>query len=250
MESISQKVNKTRYTLKEILSKDWDVSTVPDYSEKEIDAIYNLPSANLSPFPGYAGACNFSVSHRKIPSHRLHVIYYNFPENGKNSSKVTKTACDKIEDYYTNEEVGNEDSIFVIINDNISESLVKSFDELNIKLQGTLKDTGLSEEIKSEMEENNISYELKHFKNVYLFTVNNFTNNILKHRLVPEHKAIRQRKEIEEVLEKCNCHLNQLPIILKNDIMSKMLRLVSGDICEIKRKSDKCGEYSFYRVCR
>ena len=100
------------------------------------------------------------------------------------------------------------------------------------------------------MEENNISYELKHFKNVYLFTVNNFTNNILKHRLVPEHKAIRQRKEIEEVLEKCNCHLNQLPIILKNDIMSKMLRLVSGDICEIKRKSDKCGEYSFYRVCR
>ena len=57
-------------------------------------------------------------------------------------------------------------------------------------------------------------------------------------------------KEIQGILEKCNCNLNQLPIILKNDIMSKMLRLSSGDICKITRSSDKCGEYPFYRVCK
>ena len=140
--------------------------------------------------------------------------------------------------------------MFIIIDDNVSESLNKSFDELNIKLQGPLIENGLSENIISEMSENNISLEPKHFKNIHLFNINNLTNNILKHRLVPPHKAIRERKDIEEILEKCNCQLNQLPIILKSDIISKILRLSSGDICEITRKSDKCGVYPFYRICR
>tara|TARA_Y100001935_G_C17311314_1_gene516513 strand:+ start:2506 stop:3258 length:753 start_codon:yes stop_codon:yes gene_type:complete len=250
MGSLSQKVNLSRYSLKEILSEEWDTSTIQDYSEQEIDKIYSTPSSNLSSFPGVAAACNFTVSHQKIPSHKLHVIYYNFPENGKKSSKVTKSACDKIEEYYTDEDMNAEDSMFIIINDVISESLEKSFDELNIKLQGYLNSNGISESIQEEMEKNNIFLENKHFRNVHLFNIDNFTNNILKHRLVPPHKAIRERKEIEQILEVCNCTLQQLPIILKNDIMSKMLRLSTGDICEIIRKNDKCGTYPFYRVCR
>ena len=47
------------------------------------------------------------------------------------------------------------------------------------------------------MSENNISLEPKHFKNIHLFNINNLTNNILKHRLVPPHKAIRERKDID-----------------------------------------------------
>lgn len=248
--SHSQKINKTRYSLKEILSDEWDVSSIQDYSDQDMEKIYNVNSSNLSYFPGFAGACNFQLSHKKIPSHKLHIIYYNFPENGRNSSKVTKSACDKIEEYYSDDSVNNEDSLFVIINDTISESLNKSFDELNIKLQVSLMETGLSEQIISEMKENNINLEPKHFKNVHLFNVDNLTNNILKHRLVPPQKPIRERKEIEKILEKCNCQLNQLPIILKSDIISKVLRLSSGDICEITRKSDKCGIFQFYRVCR
>lgn len=246
----SQKINKTRYSLKEILSSEWDISTIQDYSDQEIEKLYTLNSGSLSYFPGVAGACNFKLSHQKIPSHKLHIIYYNFPENGRPSSKVTRSACDKIEEYYSTDEIGNEDSIFIIIDDNISESLNKSFDELNIRLQSSLTQSGLSETILSEMLENNISLESKYFKNVHIFNINNLTNNILKHRLVPPHKAIREKKEIEEILEKCNCQMNQLPIILKSDIISKILRLSSGDICEITRKSDKCGLFPFYRICR
>jgi len=250
MSSISQKINKSRYSLKEILSDEWDTSEIQDYSDQELDTLYSIPSANLSPFPGVAGACNFSLSHQKIPSHKIHIIYYNFPENGRKSSKVTKSACDKIEEYYASDSINNEDDLFIIINDVISESLEKSFHGLNIKLDEQLSYLELSDSIQSEMDKNDISLEKRHFRNVYLFNIDNFTNNILKHRLVPPHKPIREKKHIEDILEKCNCQANQLPIILKSDIMSKMLRLTAGDLCEITRVSDKSGVYPFYRVCR
>jgi DNA-directed RNA polymerase subunit H (RpoH/RPB5) len=250
MSNISQKVNKSRYSLKDILSNEWDTSSIKDYSEHEIDKLYSIPSANLSYFPGVAGVCNFSVDHKKIPSHKLHIIYYNFPENGKKSSKVTKSACDKLYEYYNTDEIDTNDSLFVIINEPISESLEKSCNSLNIRLQSELLSNGLSETIQGEMDKNNVNLETKHFRNVHIFNINNFTNNILKHRLVPEHKAIREMKSIEEILKKCNTNIDHLPIILKSDIMSKMLRLASGDICEITRSSDKCGSYPFYRVCK
>ena len=250
MSNISQKVNKTRYTLKELLSDEWDTSNIQDYSDAEIDKIYSTNSSNLSPFPGVAGACNFKVQHKKIPSHSLHVIYYNFPENGKKSTKVTKSSCEKLFDYYNDDNINFEDSMFIIMNDSISESLEKSFDELNIRLQGELQSRELDETIMDEMNKNDIQLEKHHFRNIRIFNVNNFTNNILKHRLVPPHKSIREKKYIEEILNKCNCKANQLPIILKNDIISKMLRLSNGDICEITRKSDKSGTYPFYRICR
>ena len=61
---------------------------------------------------------------------------------------------------------------------------------------------------------------------------------------------IREKEEIQSILNECNCNLNQLPIILKNDIISKMLRLGPGDLCKVMRNSDKCGIYPFYRVCK
>tara|TARA_B100000686_G_scaffold301304_1_gene336496 strand:- start:163 stop:909 length:747 start_codon:yes stop_codon:yes gene_type:complete len=247
--SSSQKINDSRYNLKEILATEWDTSQLQDFSYQEVDKLYSLPSANLYPFPGVAGSCNFSVSHQKIPSYKLHIIYYNFPENGKLSSKVTKTSCDKLEEYYE-ELLNKDDSLFIIINDTVSESLEKSFERLNIKLQGYYDHNNISEEIQQEMKESNYFLEKKHFRNIHLFNIDNFTNNILNHRLVPKHEAIRGEKEIQDILEQCNCNLDQLPIILKNDIIGKMLRLSTGDICRITRYSDKCGEYPFYRVCK
>ena len=100
------------------------------------------------------------------------------------------------------------------------------------------------------MEKNDFNLDKKHFRNIHLFNIDNFTNNILKHRLVPEHLVIRKKEEIQKILKECNCNLTQLPIILKNDIISKILRLAPGDLCKIIRNSDKCGEYPFYRVCK
>ena len=117
-------------------------------------------------------------------------------------------------------------------------------------MQNELKSLELSKEIIDEMKKNNFPLEKKHFRNVHLFTINNLTNNILNHRLVPKHIPIRNKESIIEILEKCNCSLNQLPIILKNDSISKLIRLAPGDVCEIKRFSKQCGEYSFYRYCK
>ena len=87
--NIIQKVNYSRYTLKEILSEEWDITSIPDFSDQEIEKIYNVSSAKnttLSSF-GIAAACNFTLKHKYIPSHKLHIIYYNFPEIGRNSKK-------------------------------------------------------------------------------------------------------------------------------------------------------------------
>ena len=250
--NIIEKVNKTRYTLKEILEDEWDVSSIADLSDNEIQKIYSIPSSknsNLALF-GPASGCNFSLKHRKIPSHKLHIIYFNLPEIGRQNSKVTKAACEKLNNVYQSELINFEDSLFVLINDNISESLEKSFSELNIILQNTLQEKGLNEKIISEMKENNIQLENKHFRNIHLFNVNHLTNNVTKHRFVPKHIPIRDKDEINKILSKCNCTINQCPIILKTDIISKFIRLAPGDLCKITRKSSKCGTYPFYRVCK
>ena len=250
--NIIDKVTNSRITLKEILSSEWDTSTMPDLSNIEIDKIYNVPSAknkSIAQF-GIASACNFSLKHRFIEPYKLHVIYYNFPEVGKTSSKVTKSICEKLKSLYISEIISPYDSIFVIINDNISESLETSIHSLNITLQNELESIELEDEIIEQMKKNDFPLEKKHFRNTTLIDINSLTNNLLKHRLVPNHRAIRNKKEIIQILEKCNCKENQLPIILKNDKISKYLRLSPGDLCEITRKSIKVGEYPFYRICK
>uniref|UniRef100_A0A6C0L3B2 RNA polymerase subunit H/Rpb5 C-terminal domain-containing protein n=1 Tax=viral metagenome TaxID=1070528 RepID=A0A6C0L3B2_9ZZZZ len=251
---IVDKVNNSRYTLKSILSDEWDTSTIADLSREEIEKMYTVPSSSTSLIPlGNASGCNFSIRHKHIPSHRLHIIYFNFPEIGRQSSKVTKSACDKIESLYSSGMIDFEDSVFVIINDNVSESLEKSFTDLNIRLMNELEanqDIDSMEQIKKEMEENNFPLQIRHFRNVYIFGIDGLTNNMLQHRLVPKHKQIRDPDEIQKVLTRCNCSLQQLPIILKNDAISKLKRLTTGDVCEITRKSVKCGQYPFYRVCK
>jgi len=247
--NIIDKINRTRYSLKEILSDEWDTSILPDLSNDEIKKMYGVQSSNGSPL-GVAAGCNFSFRNKYVPSHKLHVIYYNFPEIGKISSKITKSCADKIEALYKTELFELEDSIFVIIDAEVTESLTKSIHGLNLNLQNELASNELSNEIIDEMKKNDYSLEKRHFRNVHLFTINSLTNNLLNHRLVPKHTPIRNRASIEQILEKCNCTMNQLPIILKDDSIAKLIRLSPGDVCEIKRFSNQCGEYPYYRLCK
>tara|TARA_B100001094_G_scaffold332585_1_gene405315 strand:+ start:7797 stop:8552 length:756 start_codon:yes stop_codon:yes gene_type:complete len=250
--NIIQKVTQSRYTLKKILENEWDTSTIADLSNQEIEKMYTVPSSknkNIAQF-GIASACNFSLQHKFITTHRIHIIYYNFPEIGKVSSKITKSACDKVRGLYTNGLIEQEDSLLIIINDSISESLENSFNELNISLQSDLEEIEINESIIDEMKKNNYPLQKKHLRNIHIININTITNNIMEHRLVPHHKVIRNVSEIDDILLKTNCTLSQLPIILKGDTISKLLRLSNGDLCEITRSSTKAGTYPFYRVCR
>jgi DNA-directed RNA polymerase subunit H (RpoH/RPB5) len=248
---IVDKVNRTRYTIKEILANEWDTSVMPDMSNKEVEKLFQLPSSKNDSIVdfGVASGCNFSLKHNKIPSYQIHIIYYKLPEIGGTSSKITKAACDKIGALYEEDRIKPHDSIIIIINDDISESLQLSFDDLNVKLQNHLESQYLDESVISEMEKSNLTLSKKHFRTVTLFTINNLTNNVMEHRLVPEQTVIRDGDEIKKILDENNCNAKQLPIILKHDIISKYLRLSQGDICKAKRKSIKTGEYDFYRIC-
>ena len=42
------RINKTRFTLKKYLEKEWDTSVIQDYSDKEIENIYTNKTAKKS----------------------------------------------------------------------------------------------------------------------------------------------------------------------------------------------------------
>ena len=98
--------------------------------------------------------------------------------------------------------------------------------------------------------DNDLGYTEKHFGNISIFDIKTLQYNILNHRSVPNHTIIRDDKDIKKILEICNCKLEQLPVILKDDPVAKLKLGTNGDVFKIRRKSKTCGEYNYYRVCR
>ena len=249
----TEKINRSRNTLKEILSNEWDISVIQDYSDAEIEKMYFNSDNPYQQF-GLGFNCNIFLNHRKIPNYRLLILYVNFKENDKISQKINDKIRDKIKLLYDQEYLNPCDSILMIIDENISESIDKYIQTLNIELLTELNSHGITTEINEDLKKNNIvlneDINMRHFKNVHCLDINSLTNNLLKHSLIPKHNIIRDKKTIDEILEKCNCNLNQLPIILKTDVMAKLNRMTVGDVMEITRKSIKCGDSLFYRVCK
>ena len=119
--NIIKKINQTRSILKKYLVDEWHVDTIQDYSDDEIEALYNSNNSIIQ--FGSASGCNFTLQHKMYEWHKLHVIYYNFPELGKPPIKITKDCAKKIESLYESV-IEPEDSIIVIIPDNISKNKV------------------------------------------------------------------------------------------------------------------------------
>jgi len=252
---ITEKINKSRYTLKSILSNEWNTVPIQDYSLKELDSIYSNNSG-LEQY-GYGFICNLKLSHKIIQNYSLHVVYYKFPDLSPDSttSKVSKKSLiDNIKKLYDEEYFSSNDSVMIVINESVSETIQKAIDNLNIELQNDLELSGLNSDIMNDFKSKDIKlgneYNLKHFKNIQILDINSLTNNLLEHNLVPKHEVIRNKEDINKILEDCNANISQLPIILKNDIISKLIRLSPGDLCKITRNNNKCGINYFYRVCR
>ena len=252
---ITEKINKSRYTLKSILSNEWETLPIQDYSLKELDSIYSNNSG-LEQY-GYGFICNLKLSHKIIKNYSLHVIYYKFPDLSPDSttSKVSKKSLiDNIKKLYDEEYFSSNDSVMIVINESVSETIQKAIDNLNIELQNDLEISGLNSDIMNDLKSKDIKlgneYNFKHFKNIQILDINSLTNNLLEHNLVPKHEVIRNKTDINKILEDCNANISQLPIILKNDVIAKLIRLSPGDICKITRNNNKCGINYFYRVCR
>ena len=246
-----EKICQTRYNLKNYLKDEWDVSSIPDLSLKEIDALYgqNLPQSEGIPSFGPCTSCNFSVSHLEVPSHRLHVIYYNFGDKHSiKPPKLTKTCGDKITSLYEDEIIAPDDSLIVIFQDKITENIAKTVEQIFTTGQEFLRMNHLSDDIIDENEQLQDPYRLTHFRNIHAFYLDHLATDITAHAIVPRHRCIRKSSEIQKILKRCNATISQLPIILRKDPMAKCLRLAPGDICEITRNSS-VGETTIYRVC-
>ncbi len=71
--------------------------------------------------------------------------------------------------------------------------------------------------------------------------------DIRKHMLVPEHSKLT-KKEMQELLEKYNLSLNDLPKILLTDPAIEKLNAKEGDVIKIMRDSPTAGKAIYYRV--
>jgi len=254
MEIISQIV-KSRKIIKEVLKNEYDTDNLPIYSIEEVDKLFDLESTNDNPYKhlgkaSNGNACNLILNHKFVKNHKLHIIYYNFQKNGKTKTmKSIVTNVMKLYDTDTNDTDDTDDTenifkytdnMIIILNEPIRDTIQVLCNELNMLLK----------EQKNDMIENDIGLDRRHFGNVFMFDIKTLQFNILDHEIVPEHIVYRNKVDIEKILEDCNCNIEQLPIILKNDPVSKLKMLVPGDICKIMRTSKTCGEYPYYRVCK
>jgi DNA-directed RNA polymerase subunit H (RpoH/RPB5) len=247
-----EKVHKSRVQLKKLLEGEWTTDIIHDVSLKELEIMYNTLNENAYVNSG----CNFTLTNLKIPSHKLHVIYYNFPELHRSGTKINKTCCDKLTSYYEKEGFDDdylfekEDSLLIIINEAVSESLEKNIEEMFLKGQDELRKYDISENIQKEMKSNKFEMNRSYFRNVHIFHVDVLTIDILSHRLVPTHEVIRDKEEIKTIYENTNSNEHLLPVISRTDPIAKLKRICPGNICKITRKSETCGTNVYYRICK
>ena len=130
------------------------------------------------------------------------------------------------------------DNIILIINESVKDTIKIINEELNLQLKKSY----------NEMLENDFGYTQKHFGNILIFDIKTLQYNILDHQIVPKHILYRKKEDIDNILELCNCNLNQLPKISEYDLVSKFKMANNGDVFKIIRKSKTCGEHIYYRI--
>ena len=250
--STLRKICQSRINLKKYLSDEWHTSEIKDYSDKEIEKIYKSSQhvKNGIQF-GAASGCNITLYHKSIRTHRLHIIYYNFPEIGRPSVKINKQCAEKLNKLYEEKIISPEDSLIVILLNQVPENLQKSVDKLYDIGQEEFIKHNISDEIHAENEKlNENKYTNYHFKNIHVYHLDTLSIDILQHSKVPKHEIIRKQPDINKICEKCNCRPDQLPVIHRSDAIGKRLRIAPGDICKITRITTTAGETDYYRICK
>lgn len=246
--SIVNKVLKTRYILGDILDDiGYDTTTISKVSEKEIKIMVSK-NTDISQIEalGSGGTCNFIVKHKYLSSLSLNIIYVNINEN-LGTSKLTKSLKNKVTGLYESGILEENSSCLLIVDEEITDTLYKTLDEINIALRDKELDM---DNLEKEMKDKDYYVNRNNFRRCWILNINSVTLNLKNHILVSKHTPIKDERRIQEVLEKCNCKKFQLPIISRNDIMSHYTLAVPGDIMEIIRTSKTTGNYPFYRLVK
>ena len=99
-----------------------------------------------------------------------------------------------------------------------------------------------SESLQKVLDEYNSKYYIQYF------WIKTLMYNIMEHEFVPKHRILNN-EEKDAIRKKYNIQNNQMPIIHRNDAVAQYLGMRAGDICEITRQSETCGDSLTYRIC-
>jgi len=248
MAEIISNINKSRSVIKEILSNEWDTSTIKDLSDDEVLKLYETKGSELD--IGHAGALTITLKHKYVSGFNLHILYYNFQQLNTPSTKTTKNFKEKIKRLYDDAKFILGDNVIIIINEEITDTLFKALQSLNVSIELSDSPDGVFEGIKKHYIKPDHILHKRHFGKVFMFNLLELSNNLSKNRLVPKHKIIRSEEDIKKILDSCNSTKKQLPVIHPNDIMARYNLVVQGDLVEITRTSKSTGNYNFYRFAR
>lgn len=127
-----------------------------------------------------------------------------------------------IEDLFImSETLKKEDTLFIIIKDEINETLLN--------------------ELKHIWEKDGIFIVIESIKRLQF--------NILNHSLVPEHRVVSE-KETKEIMQKYNItDKEQFPDISRFDPVARVIGLRPGQLCHIIRASKTSITSDYYRIC-
>jgi DNA-directed RNA polymerase subunit H (RpoH/RPB5) len=82
------------------------------------------------------------------------------------------------------------------------------------------------------------------------FPLKNLVSNPAKHMFVPPHRKLNE-EERDAIVKTLHMKSRfEFPHIkFHADMQARVLGLIVGDVVEIRRPSETCGEYVYYRVC-
>ena len=141
---IVEQIVKSRKNLKEILKDEYDTDSLPIYELEEMDKLFELETTKDNPFKtssnsGKGNACNFTLNHKSILNHKLHIVYYNLQKDGK-TKMMKNTIWKYIDKLYESETFQKTDNVFLIINEPFKETIKNMNHELNLELKEKYKD--------------------------------------------------------------------------------------------------------------
>ena len=84
---------------------------------------------------------------------------------------------------------------------------------------------------------------------INIFYTKELMYNPMNHVLVPKHRKLSEEEGKAIMQEYMIRHHKNMPLISKDDVMSRWLGLRMGDIVEITRDTETSGTYLFYRCC-
>lgn len=81
------------------------------------------------------------------------------------------------------------------------------------------------------------------------FTLGELQYNPARHVLVPKHEKMSEEEIVQVMKDYQLRSKNQMPVILKSDIIARWLGLKHGDVVRITRTNENSGIYHYYRCC-